>query len=219
MGLKKKQIGFMFLILLSLIIYTCCMTASNAETLSNEDFIRFHVVANSDSEADQQLKHMVREGLLRRINEGLTAEAVAMADSNGSKVILNIDRTKEFIERNLTELEYEARKILSREGCCYPVKAELAVAWIPQKTYGNITFPAGNYNALTVTIGEGRGENWWCVLFPPLCLIGQTPEDQAELEELYREVFMHEKYKELLAESDKPKTLKLKFKVLELLDQ
>ncbi|NLM08755.1 MAG: hypothetical protein GX215_07495, partial [Clostridiales Family XIII bacterium] len=98
MGLKKKQIGFMFLILLSLIIYTCCMTASNAETLSNEDFIRFHVVANSDSEADQQLKHMVREGLLRRINEGLTAEAVAMADSNGSKVILNIDRTKEFIE-------------------------------------------------------------------------------------------------------------------------
>jgi stage II sporulation protein R len=129
MGLKKKQIGFMFLILLSLIIYTCCMTASNAETLSNEDFIRFHVVANSDSEADQQLKHMVREGLLRRINEGLTAEAVAMADSNGSKVILNIDRTKEFIERNLTELEYEARKILSREGCCYPVKAELAVSW------------------------------------------------------------------------------------------
>ena len=193
------------------------MTASSANTLSNEDFIRFHVVANSNTETDQALKHIVRDGLLRRINE-IDGRSHGSGRSKQNKVILDIDRTKEFIQRNLTELEYEARKILSREGCNYPVKAELAVAWVPQKTYGNITFPAGNYNALTVTIGEGRGENWWCVLFPPLCLIGVTPEDQAEMEELYKEAILDEKYKELLEESDKPKTLKLKFKVSELLN-
>jgi stage II sporulation protein R len=217
MRLKKKQIGLMFLVLLSLFVYSCWITGSSAKTLSNDDFIRFHVVANSNTQADQELKHIVRDGLLRSINEGLTAEAMAIADPKQSKVTLDIDRTKEFIEENLTKLEYEARGILSREGYSYPVKAELDVAWIPQKTYGNITFPAGNYNALTVTIGEGGGENWWCVLFPPLCLIGLAPEGDFDMEDLYREAILDEKYQILLEESEKPKTLELKFKVSELL--
>jgi len=119
----------------------------------------------------------------------------------------------------LAEFVQEAQAILKREGCSYPVKAELGTAFIPKKTYGKITFPAGNYNALTVTIGEGRGENWWCVLFPPLCLIGLTPEEGANMEELYKEAILDEKYRFLLEDTQKPKTLKLKFKVLELMEE
>lgn len=217
--LRNKQIGLMFFILSSLFVYSCFMSGDSAQVLSNEDFIRFHVVANSNSPEDQELKLLVRDELLKCINEGLAAETMAIAGSEQSKVALDIDRSKEFIEENLTELEKEARVILSREGFNYPVKANLDVAWIPQKTYGNLTFPAGNYNALTVTIGEGQGENWWCVLFPPLCLIGLDPEGDGEMEDLYREAILDDKYSVLLEESEEPKTLKLEFKVLELLKQ
>ncbi len=216
MRLRRKQMSLMFLLLLALFAYSCWIPGSSAQVLSNEDFIRFHVVANSNSPEDQNLKLIVRDGLLRSINEGLTQETMAMVRPEHSKVTLDIDRSKEFIEENLTELEKEARGILSKEGCNYPVKAELGVSWVAQKTYGGVTFPAGNYNALTVTIGEGKGENWWCVLFPPLCLIGMSPDGDAEMEEFYKEAILDEKYRELLENPEKPKTLKLKFKVLEL---
>ncbi len=218
MKLRKNQIRLMFFLLLSLFVYSWFITADSAGVLSNEDFIRFHVVANSNSSEDQRLKLIVRDELLKNINEGLTAETMATADTGQSKVTLDIDRSKEFIEENLTELEKKARGILSKQGCNDPVKANLDVAWIPQKTYGDVTFPAGNYNALTVTIGQGQGENWWCVLFPPLCLIGLTPEGDGEMEDLYKEAILDDKYSVLLEESEKPKTLILKFKTLDLLN-
>ncbi|MFA7661001.1 MAG: stage II sporulation protein R [Anaerovoracaceae bacterium] len=218
MKLRKNQIRLMFFLLLSLFVYSWFITADSAGVLSNEDFIRFHVVANSNSSEDQRLKLIVRDELLKNINEGLTAETMATADTGQSKVTLDIDRSKEFIEENLTELEKKARGILSKQGCDDPVRANLDVAWIPQKTYGDVTFPAGNYNALTVTIGQGQGENWWCVLFPPLCLIGLTPEGDGEMEDLYKEAILDDKYSVLLEESEKPKTLILKFKTLDLLN-
>lgn len=218
MKLRKNQIRLMFFLLLSLFVYSWFITADSAGVLSNEDFIRFHVVANSNSSEDQRLKLIVRDELLKNINEGLTAETMATADTAQSKVTLDIDRSKEFIEENLTEFEKKARGILSKQGCDDPVRANLDVAWIPQKTYGDVTFPAGNYNALTVTIGQGQGENWWCVLFPPLCLIGLTPEGDGEMEDLYKEAILDDKYSVLLEESEKPKTLILKFKTLDLLN-
>ncbi len=219
MKLKKTQARLLFLILLSLFAYSCWISGDSVRMLSNEDFIRFHVVANSNSPGDQDLKLLVRDELLRSINEGLAAETMAMAGEEQGKVTLDIDRSKEFLEENLTELEQKARAILSEEGCHYPVKAALGPVFVPRKTYGNITFPAGSYNALTVTIGEGKGKNWWCVLFPPLCLIGMSPEEHAEVEDLYREAILDEKYRVLLEETGKPKTLELKFKVLELLEK
>lgn len=207
------------LVLLALFAYSCWLFGDNSQGLSNEDFIRFHVVANSNSEKDQQLKLIVRDGLLETINEGLVAEAMAVVEPEQSRVILDIDRTKEFIEKNLTELERKAGDILAESGYNYPVKAELGVDFIPQKTYGNITFPAGSYNALKITIGQGGGENWWCVLFPPLCLIGMEPENGSSIEDLYKEAILDDKYRELIAEAEEPKVLKLKFKILELMTE
>ncbi|GAB1475777.1 stage II sporulation protein R [Bacillota bacterium] len=214
---KKKKAGLIALVLIAIFAYSCWLMGDRSGVLSNDDFIRFHVVANSNSGNDQRLKLAVRDGLLEIINNGLLAEAAAAAMPEQSRITLDIDRTKEFIQENLTELETEAGRILSEAGCDYPVKAELGVDFIPQKTYGNITFPAGNYNALKVIIGEGSGENWWCVLFPPLCLIGMEAENEASIEDLYKEALLDHKYTELIEATEKPKMLKLKFKVLELL--
>lgn len=213
MKVKIKQIGFIALLLLGMFAYTCWLQ-HDEEILTNEDFVRFHVVANSNSTEDQKLKLAVRDGLIEKINHDLMEEVVAVSNTDRGKVILDIDRTKEFLERNLAEFEKEARSILIKSGCLHPVQASLDRGFIPQKTYGNITFPKGTYDALKITIGQGKGENWWCVLFPPLCLIG-TKDD--ERDDVYKDALLNEKYRELIKNDEKPRTLKLKFKIKELL--
>lgn len=241
MGLKSKQLSILFFILVCILLYSTWTIASSQSKLSNEDFIRFHVIANSDSEEDQQLKLAVRDGVLAKINSELVREAMAqeLADiqtsqavavssekeeSSESRVSLDLEQSRKYIQENLTEIEETAGRILRENGYDYPVKAELGVKWIPQKTYGNVIFPSGNYEALNITIGEGKGQNWWCVLFPPLCLIGvEAPEDEEEAvqdaQELYKDILLNEKYKPLMDEKEKPTTLKLKFKTLELIDE
>ena len=220
MKLKKKQMRVMFLMMLSLFAYSIWLSYSSDQMLSNEDFIRFHVVANSNSQQDQALKLTVRDGLLDTINEGLAAETMATADQKQGKISLDLEKSKEYIEKNLTEIEKVAEVIISKEGYDYPVTADLAVTWIPEKTYGNTTFPAGNYQALNVTIGEGAGQNWWCVLFPPLCLIGlEESGAQAGMEDIYKDAILGEKYRALMDNSEQPKTLQLKFKTLEILNK
>lgn len=220
MKLKKKQMRVMFLMMLSLFAYSIWLSYSSDQMLSNEDFIRFHVVANSNSQQDQALKLIVRDGLLDTINEGLAAETMAAADQKQGKISLDLEKSKEYIEKNLTEIERVAEVIISKEGYDYPVTADLAVTWIPEKTYGNTTFPAGNYQALNVTIGEGAGQNWWCVLFPPLCLIGlEESGAQAGMEDIYKDAILGEKYRVLIDDLEQPKTLQLKFKTLEIFNK
>ena len=220
MKLKKKQLRVLFLMLLSLFAYSTWLTYSSSQMLSNVDFIRFHVIANSDSEEDQQLKLLVRDGLLKTINEGLAEETMARADTDQGTVYLTIEQSKDYIQTNIPTIEKAAETIIAKEGYDYSVEAQLAATFIPQKTYGNITFPAGNYEALNVIIGDGGGQNWWCVLFPPLCLIGlEPPEEGMEMEDVYHDAVLDPKYRTLLEGSDKPKTLKLKFKVLEMIEK
>ena len=132
-----------------------------------EGIIRLHVIANSDSEFDQKLKLKVRD------------EIISVVGDLKRKKSLN--ESREWLESQLDDIERAAEAIIRENGCNYKASAELGVRWIPEKTYGDMHFPAGNYEALTVTLGKGEGENWWCVLFPPLCLI---TEDEAELEEM-----------------------------------
>ena len=106
---------------------------------------------------------------------------------------------------------------LQNEGWDYEVNAELGVRWIPEKSYGSLTFPAGNYEALNITIGEGAGKNWWCVLYPPLCLL-DVQEEESEAEDVLRDSIMRGKYSVLYdaAHGERQTALHLRFKVLEL---
>ncbi len=237
MGLRKKELKFMIFILICIILFSTWNVYSNPE-LSNDDFIRFHVIANSDSDEDQQLKLKVRDGILAKINSELIQETMAQefielqasgdsanqeveAKNSGIRVSLDLDKSREYIQENITEIEDTAERIIRENGYDYEAKAELGVKWIPKKTYGDVIFPAGNYEALNVTIGEGKGQNWWCVLFPPLCLIGaeEIAEQDEIVEDIYKDILLDKKYDPLIKERDKPATLKLKFKTLELIGE
>lgn len=118
--------------------------------------IRLHVIANSDSKEDQALKLAVRDGILE------------FMDGQDS-----IDDARQYINDNIDEIEQISEKIIEENGYDYPVRAKLGVSFIPQKSYEDLTLPAGNYEALKVTLGKGDGHNWWCVIFPQLCLVGK----------------------------------------------
>lgn len=127
------------------------------EELANEVF-RFHVLANSDSEKDQELKMKVKEAVISYMKQELPESD-------------DVNTTKQWAQHNLDQIEDVAAKIIAEEGYDYPVTAEVTICNFPDKTYGDITFPTGEYEALRIEIGEAKGQNWWCVLYPNLCFI------------------------------------------------
>lgn len=121
------------------------------------DVLRMHVIANSDSDEDQALKLKVRDAVLERGAE--------LFDGT-----VTVDEAKAKIEPQKAELEAAAREVIEREGYDYPVSVNVVNEYFATRCYGDLTMPAGRYTAVKVVIGEGAGHNWWCVMFPPLCL-------------------------------------------------
>ena len=126
-----------------------------------EQVVRLHVLANSDSQADQALKLEIRDHVL-----DWTTELLAHTE--------NRQEAEALLRGNLLEIEAEAAREVRRLGYEYPVRVELTQAEFPTKEYDGFTLPAGQYLALRVLIGEAAGHNWWCVLFPPLCTAAAT---------------------------------------------
>lgn len=122
----------------------------------SEAVFRFHVLANSDSKEDQTLKMCVRESVLSYMKEHLPDTA-------------DLDETKTWATDNLTEICRKAKQTVTEQGYDYSVRAMVCRDDFPDKVYGDVTFPAGRYDALRIEIGEGAGHNWWCVLYPNLC--------------------------------------------------
>ncbi len=133
---------------------------SSAEAI-NDKLIRFHVVANSDSEEDQSIKLRIRDEILEKYGPILSESS-------------SREESLQLIRDNLNEIEITADEILEEEGKDYSARAVLGESIFPIKQYGSITLPAGEYTALKVVLGEGGGKNWWCVMFPPLCFIDVT---------------------------------------------
>lgn len=123
-----------------------------------EKVLRFHVLANSDSEEDQALKMKVKEAVLDFLEEEMPEDQ-------------DVDQTRDWIRKNTDELEEISTQVIEKEGYDYTVSAAVTTCWFPQKTYGDVTFPQGNYKALRIEIGEAKGQNWWCVLYPQLCFL------------------------------------------------
>ena len=140
--------------------------ASASESALAGNVLRLHVVANSDSERDQALKLLARDAVLARAGEILDG----VSDRQSAERAL---------APYLDELAQTAAEVLAAEGCRDTVTAVLTEQWFPTKKYDGFSLPAGQYRALKVTIGEGRGHNWWCVVFPPLCL-GSVTEESVE---------------------------------------
>lgn len=132
----------------------------NAEEMPQKLF-RLHILANSDSEADQQLKYMLRDYLLDDFSEIFDGCSDA-------------EEAKQAAKAHTAEIAEKARLFLDSQGCSLPVSVSVENVYFTTRTYGDLTVPAGNYDALRVIIGDGKGKNWWCVMFPPLCLPAAT---------------------------------------------
>lgn len=119
--------------------------------------LRLHVTANSDSPADQAVKLLVRDAVLEA---GAAAVSGAASSAEAAQTL----------ERELHTLQTAAQRVLRENGCAYGAKAALTEEYFATRSYGDVTLPAGRYTALRITLGDGEGKNWWCVMFPPLCL-------------------------------------------------
>ena len=163
-----------------------------------EGIIRFHVIANSDSDEDQELKFKVRNRVLGKVQN-------ALEGSQGAA------QTRAYIEKNLEEIEACARQCVRAEGYDYNVKARIGVTAITAKQYDDVYFPAGSYEALTITIGEGKGQNWWCVVFPPLCLVDarESGHDELFAEDAQGRLVLKSKVVELLKKGGIKKQAKI----------
>jgi stage II sporulation protein R len=167
--------------------------------------IRFHVLANSDAQADQDLKLKVRDA----VGSFMQPKLSGVSDINASR---------QAVKENLSGIEETAQEVIAQEGYTYDVQASLTVTDFPEKTYGDYTFPAGKYEALEVVIGDGGGHNWWCVMYPNLCFFNSVYEvvDDEAKESLQR-ALTPEEYKSLMENKNYEVKFALVEKVKELL--
>ena len=156
-----------------------------------DKILRFHVLANSDSKEDQEVKKKVRDAVGAMMEPRLAGST-------------NLEETEAIVQRSMENIVEVATETLEENGYYYGARARLANVEFPVKSYGAYTFPAGEYEALQVTLGEGEGHNWWCVLYPNMCFRGsvyEIPSDEAKhalrevlTPEEYEDIFRHGKY-------------------------
>lgn len=172
----------------------------NQEELS-EHVIRFHVRANSDEEEDQKLKEKVKSNLVAYVSPLLKE-----CDSK--------EESKLVLEEEMEELKEIALTTIHEEGYDYDVSIYFSEEEFPMKEYGDVLVPSGEYEALRVDIGEAAGQNWWCLIYPPLCFIdGSTVIVDEEGKEVLKEEVGEEAYREMLIE-EKPE-VEIRFKLFE----
>lgn len=205
---KSTKIKMVIIISFLLFIYTTTCAFSYAQNISTDianNVLRLHVLANSDSEEDQNLKYKVRDNLLYYMNE------ICINCSTKQEAITLVEKNKDIFKRI-------ALDIIRNEGYSYDVNINIGNFEFPTKNYGDISLPAGLYDALRVEIGEAKGRNWWCVMFPPLCFVdissGVVP---ANSKELLKNNMSEEEF--ALVSDNSNTEIKFKFKVLEFFNQ
>ena len=203
---EKLKFIFTLIILFSIYIFICAYSYVNAvsENLSDTVF-RLHVIANSDSEEDQNLKYIVRDTLIEYMD-------------NLSKNCSSKEDVIQTAKTHIEDFKQIAQNTIKKQGYSYQVDVEIGNFEFPTKTYGDISFPAGYYDALRVKIGKAEGQNWWCVMFPPLCFVdvttGIVPEDSKQ--EL--EANLNEEEYQIVSDTESS-DIKFKFKLIEFFKQ
>ena len=200
----KKNLKMVIILTFLLFLYSSICAISYAQNISTDianSVFRLHVIANSDTEEDQNLKYMVRDNLLKYMNsicENCKTKEAAIA----------------VVEKNKTAFEEIAMNTIKEEGYNYCVNINIGNFEFPTKDYGDISLPAGYYDALRVEIGEAKGRNWWCVMFPPLCFVdissGVVPD---ESKEFMKNNLSEEEFALVSNQSDNE--IQFKFKLLE----
>lgn len=202
---KRLKISKIFVILILLSIFILISAVSYVDAVSNDianSVFRLHVIANSDSDEDQNLKLKVRDELLVYMN------SISLESKTKQEAM-------QIANENIQEFKQIAEKVIKENGFNYTVNVQIGEANFPTKYYGDIALPAGSYDALKVQIGEAKGQNWWCVMFPPLCFVdvstGIVPDNSKQ--EL-KQSLNDEEY-DLISKKDENE-ISFKFKIIEL---
>lgn len=197
----KRLTLLIFLLINFIIISAVSYVSAVSENISNSVF-RLHVIANSDSDEDQNLKYIVRDNLLNYMNtltENITSRDAAI----------------QIAEEHEQDFYNIAKKTIEENGYNYDVKIEIGNSYFPTKYYGDISLPAGYYDSLKVEIGNASGQNWWCVMFPPLCFVdvstGIVPDASKQT---IKENLAEEEY--ALISDTTSANINFKFKLIEL---
>ena len=208
----KKSLFIILSLLLGSLLISCTSTEVKADNYIEYDYnnvkdeiIRFHVLANSDSKEDQELKLKVRDEVIKYLEPLL----------KNSK---SIDESREILNKNNSKVINIANKVIKDNGYSYTVKTELKKENFPEKVYGNIILPQGEYEAYRILIEKAKGQNWWCVMFPPLCFVDVTKGEVAyeETEKRMEEALKNDGKKVVLEEGKDE--VKMKFKVVEIFE-
>lgn len=190
------------IILFSIYVFICVFSYVNAVSANiSSSVFRLHVIANSDSAEDQNLKYLVRDALIDYMN--------SVSKNSNSK-----DEAISIAYQHKSDFYKIAKKVINDNGYDYNVNISIGNFAFPTKNYGDISLPAGYYDALKVEIGNASGQNWWCVMFPPLCFVdistGIVPEDSKET---IKDSLHTEEYN--LINNAQTADVKFKFKLLE----
>ena len=204
--MKKFKIILILAILFALYIFVSAYSYVSAISNNLYDSIfRLHVIANSNSAEDQNLKYTVRDKLLNYMNEQ-------------SKNFSSKEEVTEYAKNHLDDFKIIAEDTIKEQGFSYPVTIEVGNFEFPTKNYGDISFPAGSYDALRVKIGSASGKNWWCVMFPPLCFVDTTtgivPDSSKES---LQNNLSEENYK--IVSANENTDFAIKFKVIEFFEK
>lgn len=189
----KRLLTFFIIIFLLLLSSGCSSSNVSSKDLSYK-LLRFHVIANSDSLDDQSLKLKVRDKVLNEVGPKI--------ENSKSK-----QETVSVIRNNIDTIKKIAEDEISREGKNYSVDVSLGKSTFPAKSYSDIVLPAGVYDALKITIGQGQGKNWWCVMFPPLCFIDISHNiTSEETENRMKTVLNNDEYDSILRSTPEKST-------------
>lgn len=205
----KKKLNFIFILTILVFIYIALLSFNYSKAISSnlsDSVFRLHIIANSDSSSDQELKLKVRDKIIEYMN-------TLTSNSSDKKDVISM------VNNHLDSFKEIALNTIKENGYNYDVNIEIGNFHFPTKSYGDISFPAGNYNALKIEIGDAIGQNWWCVLFPPLCFVnsstGVVPDDSKNT---LKENINSESY-EIISEgnnsNDNTSDIKIKFKIIE----
>ena len=194
----KKSVLILLSALL-LLIALLSILPIHSESLIYDEVLRLHVIANSDSDADQELKLLVRDAILEETQKIL-------------KNVKSREEAEKIISEHSALLKNIALETVRKNRFDYSVALELGKEKYPTKNYESCAFPSGEYLSLRIKIGEASGQNWWCVLFPPLCLSAATDKDA------FTSVGITDNQYQIITETDNPK-YKIRFKLLESFEQ
>ena len=204
---RKIKLGILFLGVIAVVMTGIHIEGKKTHTLQQgiaAEIIRFHVLANSDSEKDQALKRKVKDEVVTFMQDKL-------------KKVTKKEQAEQVIKANLEEIRKVAEQVTKKEGNGESVTTALTKKDFPVKVYGDTVFPAGNYETLQIEIGNAKGKNWWCVMFPSLCMVDESyTVVPKEAKEKLKDHITEEEYESIQMEQN---SVKYRLKIVEIWDE